>query len=147
MKITAHLFAAAARQAALAGLLLAGPLAARGQTAPLPQLGKATLKEVLAALTPDEKVRLVVGMGFYPSGFPSGMLPPGLPGDDKVPEKVSGAAGTYTLKAAASSRSVKQMATFRVPQELVVRKSRHLLAPEATLTDLKPTTAVVVKKK
>ncbi len=61
------------------------------QTAP--QLGKASMKEVLAALTPDEKVRLVIGVGFYPSGFPAGMLPPGPPGGDKQPEKVAGAAG------------------------------------------------------
>ncbi|OGX91703.1 glycosyl hydrolase [Hymenobacter coccineus] len=58
-----------------------------------PQLGKASLKEVLAALTPEEKVQLVVGMGFYPAGFPPGMLPAGNPGDDKIPEKVPGAAG------------------------------------------------------
>jgi beta-glucosidase len=64
---------------------------AAAQTAP--QLGKASLKEVLAALTPDEKVRLVTGVGFYPSGFPAGMLPPGPPGGDKQPEKVAGAAG------------------------------------------------------
>jgi beta-glucosidase len=65
--------------------------AAAAQTAP--QLGKASVKEVLAALTPDEKVRLVIGVGFYPSGFPAGMLPPGPPGGDKEPEKVAGAAG------------------------------------------------------
>jgi beta-glucosidase len=59
----------------------------------LPQLGKASLKDVLAALTTEEKVKLVVGMGFYPSGFPEGMLPPGDPGDREVPEKVPGAAG------------------------------------------------------
>lgn len=45
----------------------------------LPQLGKALLKEVLGALTPEEKAQLVVGMGFYPSGFPAGMLPPRQP--------------------------------------------------------------------
>ena len=32
-------------------------------------------------------------MGFYPAGFPPGMLPPGPEGDEKVPEKVPGAAG------------------------------------------------------
>ncbi|UOG75905.1 glycoside hydrolase family 3 C-terminal domain-containing protein [Hymenobacter tibetensis] len=59
----------------------------------LPQLGKASVKEVVAALTPEEKVQLVIGMGFYPSGFPEGLLPPGNPGDRQVPEKVAGAAG------------------------------------------------------
>ena len=77
---------------ALAALL--GPAAPAGaQTAPAPQLGQAPMKKILAALTPEEKVQLVVGMGFYPSGFPAGMLPPGNPGDDQVPEKVPGAAG------------------------------------------------------
>ena len=74
------------------GLALLGSLAASAQ-APLPQLGKAPLKDILAALTPEEKVKLVVGMGFYPSGFPAGMLPPGDPGDRETPEKVPGAAG------------------------------------------------------
>lgn len=46
----------------------------------------------MAALTPDEKVRLVIGVGFYPTGFPAGMLPPGPPGGDKLPEKVPGTA-------------------------------------------------------
>jgi beta-glucosidase len=77
---------------AVAGLLCTVQ-AASAQTNALPQLGKASLKEVVAALTPEEKVQLVVGMGFYPSGFPEGMLPPGNPGDRQVPEKVPGAAG------------------------------------------------------
>jgi len=46
----------------------------------------------LAALTTEEKVKLVVGMGFHPAGFPAGMLPPGDPGDREVPEKIPGAA-------------------------------------------------------
>ncbi len=78
---------------ALVSLLLSGGFTASAQTAGAPQLGKATLQEVVAALTPEEKVQLVVGMGFYPSGFPEGMLPPGNPGDREVPEKVPGAAG------------------------------------------------------
>ncbi|MVN78155.1 beta-glucosidase [Hymenobacter sp. HMF4947] len=81
------------RTLTLAVLLGSSAAASAQTTAPLPQLGKASLKEVLAALTPEEKVKLVVGMGFYPSGFPAGMLPPGDPGDDKIPEKVPGAAG------------------------------------------------------
>jgi len=71
----------------------AGQASAGQADGALPQLGKASLKDVLAALTTEEKVKLVVGMGFYPSGFPEGMLPPGDPGDREVPEKVPGAAG------------------------------------------------------
>ncbi|RZK90376.1 MAG: hypothetical protein EOO62_35160 [Hymenobacter sp.] len=48
---------------------------------------------MLAALRPEEKMQLVMGMGFYPSGFPTGALPPGIPSDREVPEKVPGAAG------------------------------------------------------
>ena len=73
------------------GLLATRP--AMAQTGSLPQLGKASLKEVVAALTPEEKVKLVVGMGFYPAGFPEGILPPSDPEDRKIPEKVPGAAG------------------------------------------------------
>jgi beta-glucosidase len=78
---------------ALAALALLLPGLASAQTKALPQLGKASLKEILAALTPEEKVKLVVGMGFYPAGFPIEMLPPSDPEDRKVPEKVPGAAG------------------------------------------------------
>ena len=84
---------ASLRKPALISLLLSGAFPASAQSGSAPQLGKATLKEVVAALTPEEKVLLVVGMGFYPSGFPEGMLPPGNPGDREVPEKVPGAAG------------------------------------------------------
>ena len=59
----------------------------------LPQLGQASLSEILTALTPEEKVQLVVGMRFYRAGFPPGMLPAGNPSDKDVPEKVPGAAG------------------------------------------------------
>lgn len=90
-----HLYFAtpAALRLLTAAALLGSPALAAAQTAPAPQLGKASLKEILAALTTEEKVKLVVGMGFYPSGFPAGMLPPGDPGDKDVPEKVPGAAG------------------------------------------------------
>ncbi|MDJ0365708.1 glycoside hydrolase family 3 N-terminal domain-containing protein [Hymenobacter sp. H14-R3] len=75
---------------------LAAPGLLGGCTSPKsgpPQLGQASLKEILAALTPEEKVQLVVGMGFYPAGFPPDALPAGNPGDKDVPEKVPGAAG------------------------------------------------------
>ena len=85
-------FASPGPQLALALLLLGGAAPAGAQPRP-PQLGRASLPEVLAALTTEEKVQLVVGMGFYPAGFPAGMLPPGNPGDREVPEKVPGAAG------------------------------------------------------
>ena len=90
-----HRIAARRPTLLLAALALATARPAPAQT-PAPQLGKASLKEVLAALTPEEKVRLVIGVGFYPSGFPTGMLPAGPPGGDKLPEKVAGAAGRTT---------------------------------------------------
>ena len=60
-----------------------------GQT-PLPQLGQSGVKEVVAALTLEEKASLLVGMGMN-------LDIPGLPGmspeDKAIPEKVPGAAG------------------------------------------------------
>jgi beta-glucosidase len=83
------------------------------QTAP--QLGKNSIKEVIAAMTVEEKAKLVVGMGFRFPGVPAGNrrrdtasrtdrrdttlvtsgfnLPPADPDADKFPEKVAGAAG------------------------------------------------------
>ncbi|RKR80782.1 beta-glucosidase [Mucilaginibacter gracilis] len=73
---------------------------------PLPQLGKSPIKEVLAALTLQEKAKLVVGMGFKMPGTtappPSTgatldiggfKMPPSDPDAYRIPEKVSGAAG------------------------------------------------------
>ena len=94
MKHLLYLPLTTARWCALAVLgFLSAALPAAAQTGVLPQLGKASLKEVVAALTPTEKVQLVVGMGFYPAGFPEGLLPASDPADRQVPEKVPGAAG------------------------------------------------------
>jgi len=74
---------------------------------PLPQLGKNNLKEVIAAMTLQEKSKLVVGMGFKMPGMPAPQkgkkpepiniggftLPPSDPEAYDVPEKVPGAAG------------------------------------------------------
>ena len=57
-------------------MLLPG-LSAPAQTpSPLPQLGRARLAEVVAALTPAEKSQRVLGMGMKDSGFPNGQAPP-----------------------------------------------------------------------
>src|SRR5215204_997545 len=55
-----------------------------------PQLGKSSLKEVIAAMTVEEKVRLLVGMGM---DIPIPGIPMIDPEDKKIPEKVPGAAG------------------------------------------------------
>ena len=53
-----------------------------------PQLGKASIKQVIAAMTNEEKAKLLVGMGFNFSG------PAPVDAEDKkVPERVPGAAG------------------------------------------------------
>ncbi|MGI4736609.1 MAG: hypothetical protein ACRYG7_15645 [Janthinobacterium lividum] len=44
------------------GLLLSGLVAYTVRPAGPPQLGQAPLRDILAALTPDEKVQLVVGV-------------------------------------------------------------------------------------
>jgi beta-glucosidase len=55
-----------------------------------PQLGEAPTADVIAAMTVEEKVRLLVGMGF---GMDMPFLPPIDPEDATIPEKVPGAAG------------------------------------------------------
>ncbi|MDB5136868.1 MAG: beta-glucosidase, partial [Mucilaginibacter sp.] len=72
-----------------------------------PQLGKNSVKEVVKAMTLEEKAKLVVGMGFKMPGMPpptpkqmkEGIniggfkLPPSDPDAYNIPEKVPGAAG------------------------------------------------------
>ncbi|WP_295670888.1 glycoside hydrolase family 3 C-terminal domain-containing protein [uncultured Mucilaginibacter sp.] len=74
---------------------------------PLPKLGKSSLKEVVDAMTVEEKAKLVVGMGFKMPGMPPPVkgekpkpiniggftLPPSDPEAYDVPEKVAGTAG------------------------------------------------------
>jgi len=55
-----------------------------------PQLGKNSIKEVIAAMTLEEKAKLVVGNGFHMPG----VNPPGGPVIGQTQDKVPGAAGT-----------------------------------------------------
>jgi beta-glucosidase len=59
----------------------------------LPQLGKSTNKELISAMTLEEKTNLVIGMGFFVPGLPADMFPPIAEIDKTTPEKVVGAAG------------------------------------------------------
>src|SRR6185437_3134685 len=74
---------------------------------PLPKLGTSSVKQVVAAMTLQDKAKLVVGMGFRMPGMPPPKknekpqstdiggfkLPPSDPDAYNVPEKVPGAAG------------------------------------------------------
>jgi beta-glucosidase len=74
---------------------------------PLPKLGKSSVKQVIAAMTVEEKAKLVVGMGFKFPGMPAPAkgekpkpvdiggfkLPPSDPEAYEIPEKVAGTAG------------------------------------------------------
>ena len=55
-----------------------------------PQLGKSTVKEVVAAMTTEEKAKLLVGMGLT-TEIPD--VPAASEEDRKIPERVPGAAG------------------------------------------------------
>jgi beta-glucosidase len=57
----------------------------------LPQLGKNSLKDVVKAMTLDEKATMIIGMGFSIPGLPP--LAPIDPADAAAPEKVLGSAG------------------------------------------------------
>ena len=70
-------------------LILASVDTPQGQS-PLPQLGTNSVKEVIAAMTTEEKVSLLVGMGFNVD-IPG--LPQGSEDDLNTKEKVVGAAG------------------------------------------------------
>jgi beta-glucosidase len=72
----------------LAAVLLV-PLSSATAQGP-PRLGEDPIAAVVDAMTVEEKIRLLVGMGFH-MDIP--FLPPMDPEDAKVPEKVPGAAG------------------------------------------------------
>jgi beta-glucosidase len=77
-------------------LALSSFIACKSDTTPVsgvPQLGKSSIKEVINAMTIEEKANLVTGMGFFIPGMPDNMLPPVSEEDKKTPEKVVGAAG------------------------------------------------------
>lgn len=79
------------------GLLAVTPRSAAAQ-APLPQLGRAPIRAVVAALSDSEKVRLVVGVGLIlPEGMPTNNFPPGMLGSprtaDDRPLRIPGSAG------------------------------------------------------
>ncbi len=71
-------------------LLLLSFFAAPFAKAQTPQLGKNSIKEIIAAMTLEEKAKLVVGNGFSMPG----MKPPGGPVIGETQDKVPGAAGT-----------------------------------------------------
>lgn len=73
-----------------AGLATVQGWAMAADAAALPQLGRDSLAEVIAAMTTEEKASLVVGMGIRP---PRVGVPALDPEDLKVPEKVLGSAG------------------------------------------------------
>jgi beta-glucosidase len=95
----------------LALLLFCLPFAMIAQTiknTPQPQLSKTTVKQVIAAMTIEQKAKLVTGMGMIMPGPTANndkkandsaaatlrsMLPPTDPEDAKITEKVPGAAG------------------------------------------------------
>jgi beta-glucosidase len=70
-----------------------GTPTATAKPSPLPQLGKSTNKQVINAMTLEEKANFVIGMGFFIDGLPDNMFPPVAAVDKNTPEKVVGAAG------------------------------------------------------
>ena len=71
---------------------------AQAPTTAVPQLSRARLRTVVAALTDSEKVRLLVGTGLIlPEGTPTNMLPPGMLGSPRTPDdwplRIPGSAG------------------------------------------------------
>lgn len=78
----------------LLGLMLAC-FSARGQNKSLPQLGKSPVKDVVRAMTTEEKLSLVVGTGMKFPGLPPEMQGPAV---GQSAEQVPGAAGaTYAI--------------------------------------------------
>ncbi|HTR30133.1 MAG TPA: glycoside hydrolase family 3 C-terminal domain-containing protein [Puia sp.] len=73
-------------------LLISMPFVAKSQTSPAPQLGKDPIPAVVKAMTLDEKVKMVAGMGMHFAGMPGNNNNGPVVGQTQ--DKVPGAAGT-----------------------------------------------------
>jgi beta-glucosidase len=51
------------------------------------------VKQIISSMTLEEKVKMLVGIGFNIPGLPKGILPPSDPADDTIPYKVPGTSG------------------------------------------------------
>ena len=51
------------------------------------------IKQVVAQMTVEEKVKMLVGIGFHIPGLPPNILPPTDPADDSIKDKVPGTSG------------------------------------------------------
>lgn len=76
----------------MSGLILASAVSAV-KAQQLPMLGKASVKQVVAAMTLEEKVNLVVGTGMNMPGLPGGAGGPGAPGSPGAPGAPMGPGG------------------------------------------------------
>ena len=89
-------------------LVMPAVIMAQATKQPLPQLTKATVKQVVAAMTVEQKAKLLTGMGMIMPGPTANndkkkadtataelnkLLPPPDADDKNIPEKVPGAAG------------------------------------------------------
>lgn len=73
--------------------LIANAMFAVAQTNKPLQLTKNNVKQVVAAMTLEEKAKMLVGFGFHVEGLPANFLPPTDPSDDSTKEKVPGTSG------------------------------------------------------
>lgn len=142
-------------------------VSAQTTTKTLPKLAKDPVSKVIAAMSLEEKVTLVVGAGMRMPGAPpeaakalEQMSPAvGQSQDLESREvqtltfiidsrslssfnlKVSGwvaDAGEYTVKFGASSKDIRQKASFSLGKYITVKKESAALLPKEKINELKP---------
>jgi len=74
-------------------LLFIHSFQSKAQTKAEVQENKAKVKQILSGMTTEEKIKMVIGIGFSLPGLPKGFLPPIDPADDSIPYKVPGTSG------------------------------------------------------
>ena len=112
-------------------------------------MGAAAGKEVVQLYVSAPKGRLDKPESELRAFAKTGLLKPGqgqtltftltaadLASYDTAAEAWVADAGTYTVKAGASSLAIKQKAAFQLPSQLVGQKSRKLLAPQVEISEM-----------
>jgi len=102
-------------------ILYAGAISSPGQKAQAPQLGKASIKEVIEAMTLEEKASLVVGTGMR-MGSPPSAAAPAAPGAKLPAAKPASMPATPAAQAAAPAQRPRSLVpgaagtTFAIPR-------------------------------
>lgn len=105
-----------------------------------PQLTPSTIKQVIAAMTLEEKVSLVVGSNPKPGASQTitfTLNAKDLSSFSNTDSLWVADAGKYLIKIGASCEDIKLTKSFLLPKDIVVEKVNKVLVPQVKINELK----------